>query len=103
MGENELLRGRLYARINWFHGEPTTQDVDNIVKPILDSLKSIVFVDDSQIGECHVTRIDLSRPYQFSGEPDLETFTRFSALQLAHEKHILWIEIGEAAEQIVTF
>ena len=40
-----MLGGDLYCRITWFHAVKTTQDVDNIAKIILDSLKGVVFTD----------------------------------------------------------
>ena len=44
-----VSNGPLCARILWFHKDPTTQDVDNIAKRILDSLKGLVFADDGAI------------------------------------------------------
>lgn len=95
------FEGRLYARIIWFHAEPTTQDADNIVKPILDALKNVVFKDDSQVGECHVARIDISRPYTFLNKP--EVFGQLSELLVRNENHIVFVEVGESPEQIVDF
>ena len=48
---------RLYARIIWFHRDPTVADVDNIVKGVLDSLKGIVYDDDRRIALCLIQRI----------------------------------------------
>ncbi|RYG68533.1 RusA family crossover junction endodeoxyribonuclease [bacterium] len=100
---SELLAGRLYARIIWFHKDPTTQDVDNIVKPILDSLKGVVFEDDSQIGECRVMKIDTSRPYTFVGEPETKIFEELSKFLAREEKHVLFVEVGLSPEQIADF
>lgn len=102
MNGRERMRGRLYARVFWFHLRPTTQDADNIVKPILDSLKEVVFEDDLQIGECFVVRVDLSRHYTFVGEPNPEILPRLLRA-LSEEEHVLYLEIGEAREQIVSF
>jgi Holliday junction resolvase RusA-like endonuclease len=59
--ESLSLQGDLYIRILWFHSQQTSQDVDNIIKPVVDSLKSIVFEDDARISQCLVVRIDVRR------------------------------------------
>ena len=45
------IEGELSARIVYFFTETTDLDVDNIIKPILDSLKGLVFEDDDHIFE----------------------------------------------------
>jgi crossover junction endodeoxyribonuclease RusA len=47
----EPLQGELSARIIYFFTDSTNRDVDNIIKPILDALKGLVFVDDNIIFE----------------------------------------------------
>ncbi len=59
-----IANGPLYARILWFHKDRTTQDVDNIAKRILDSLKGLVFDDDSAISHCLAARIDATMDYE---------------------------------------
>lgn len=60
-----LLNGRLYARVIWFYRRHRVGDVDNLVKPILDSLKGVVFNDDREVAECQVVAVDLDRSYRF--------------------------------------
>lgn len=59
----EPLRGDLYVRIVWFHREPTTQDVDNIAKNILDALKGVVFSDDVVVVQCLIRKIHTAARY----------------------------------------
>ncbi len=50
VSKGALLQGPLYSRVIWFHRYPSTQgDVDNILKPIHDSLKEAFFQDDHAI------------------------------------------------------
>jgi len=46
---------------HFFEGAPA--DVDNIVKPILDALKELVYVDDRQITDLVSRRRALAGPY----------------------------------------
>lgn len=52
-----------YAKITYFHQGNTDLDIDNIIKPILDSLNGILYVDDAQVGEVNCKRIDLNDAY----------------------------------------
>ncbi|WP_119388916.1 RusA family crossover junction endodeoxyribonuclease [Taklimakanibacter lacteus] len=45
------MRGELSARIAYFFTGSTDLDVDNIIKPILDSLEGLAFDDDNLIFE----------------------------------------------------
>lgn len=45
------LEGELSARIVYFFSETTDLDVDNVIKPILDSLEGLVFEEDDHIFE----------------------------------------------------
>jgi len=92
----EPLRGDLYVRIVWFHRRPTTQDVDNIAKNILDALKSIAFADDVAVVQCLTYKVDTSRPYTLIEEdaPDPAMLDELNALLAQEQKHVLYIEVG---------
>ena len=48
--------------IYYFSPEASVGDIDNIVKPILDALNGVVYVDDSQVDRVLVQRFPSSRP-----------------------------------------
>lgn len=56
--EKELLQGELSVRIVFYFSGETSIDVDNIIKPIVDSLKGLVFQDDRTVFEvtCRKTK-----------------------------------------------
>ena len=83
---------RLYCRIIWFHRRPTQQDVDNIVGPILDSLKGVVFNDDFQVAQCSVTRINLEEEYRVTpgNDPAGDSYNELlDMINAGHDDHIL--------------
>ena len=96
--------GSLYARIIWFHRQKTSQDIDNIVKPIFDSLKGIVFKDDFQIAQYLATRIDLNKSFVLS-DRDIEANTYQDIVEMIALSYndILYIEIGQIISQQVVF
>ncbi|WP_437717269.1 RusA family crossover junction endodeoxyribonuclease [Sorangium sp. So ce448] len=58
--EDELVVGaEVSAVIIYFYFDDTDIDLDNIAKPILDALPSIVYGDDSQIAQLLLRRTDL--------------------------------------------
>lgn len=52
-----LVQSRLSVQILHFADSDATADIDNIVKPILDALKGVIFQDDIQVDDLHVRRI----------------------------------------------
>jgi hypothetical protein len=89
----------------WFHRHQTSQDVDNIIKPILDALKGTVFEDDVQVAQCVVTRIDLTRDYSLS-DANIRNDVYEVMLDLIFDPagdHILYIEVGEQNAQRAVF
>ena len=40
---------------------PNPPDVDNIVKPVLDGMKTVIFEDDNRVSEVTSNRVDLER------------------------------------------
>ena len=61
---------RIKIEIDWFsEGSQNKPDVDNIIKPILDALKGIVFVDDNQVDSIVARKHDILRVTRFIEEP----------------------------------
>ena len=63
-----LVSDRLYIRIVWFARIKGGPDVDNIIKPIVDALKGIIYTDDALISQCLSVRIDLEKFYKLSND-----------------------------------
>lgn len=55
-GDREYLQGELSAQIVHFFTGSTDLDIDNIIKPILDSLEGLVFENDRTIFEVTARR-----------------------------------------------
>jgi crossover junction endodeoxyribonuclease RusA len=57
-GTNEVLDCPLSVFICYFHTGQTSIDIDNIIKPIVDSLKGVIFRDDNLVEQdtCRKTR-----------------------------------------------
>jgi Endodeoxyribonuclease RusA len=100
-----ILVGPLYARILWFHKDPTGQDVDNIAKRILDALKGLVFEDDGAVSHCLAARIDATMDYELSGSPssDGETERLLEFLSKEACRHVIYVEIGVRTSTAVNF
>jgi crossover junction endodeoxyribonuclease RusA len=61
---------RIMIEIDWFtQSLENKPDVDNIIKPIQDALKGIVFVDDSQVESVTARKHDLLTITSFVREP----------------------------------
>src|ERR1700681_3504623 len=52
--------------IFYFPSTPMEGDIDNIVKPILDALSTLVYLDDRQVERILVQKFDPERPAVFS-------------------------------------
>ena len=94
----------LYSRILWLCRRPNFGDVDNIVKPILDALKGIVFDDDALISQSLVTRIDPRHAYEIvdAGEPN-EPFQELIDLLSMKLDDIIYVEVGRISSQRLVF
>jgi hypothetical protein len=103
--EPGILQGPLYARIIWFHKHPTAQDVDNIAKRILDSLKDIVYRDDHAITHCLAIRVDARSAYEITdpepGQADDLSLVRH--LDDNEVRDVLYIEIGARTSTKIGF
>jgi len=70
VSEPVAVSKRITIEIDWFTlGFENKPDVDNIIKPIQDALKGIVFVDDSQVQSVTARKHDLLTITSFVGEP----------------------------------
>jgi len=64
--DNEKIK----IEIDWFSGGfQNKPDVDNIIKPIQDALKGILFVDDKQVESIVARRHDILSVIHFMREP----------------------------------
>lgn len=66
------IRGdeRIKIEIDWFsEGFQNKPDVDNIIKPIQDALRGIVFPDDNQVESIIARRHDILSVIRFMEEP----------------------------------
>jgi Holliday junction resolvase RusA-like endonuclease len=62
------LTGILKAIIINFHtGNRPSVDVDNMSKPILDTLENIVYGDDRQIRQAQITHLEIDAPFSIVG------------------------------------
>jgi len=100
-----ILDGPLYARILWFHKDKTNQDVDNIAKRILDSLKGVVFRDDLAVSHCLAARIDARIEYELDGVPPSEQEEKMLLELLGDDqtRNVLYIEIGPRTSSAASF
>ena len=61
---------RVDLQIDWFsHGSRNKPDVDNILKPILDALKGLLYVDDNQVSSVTSRHNDTDSVLHFIEEP----------------------------------
>lgn len=72
-----IKSGRIDLEI-WFQSAVGRPDVDNILKPILDSLKGIVYVDDSQVRSVKVVALPHNDAYRLDGWIRGDTLDRLS-------------------------
>lgn len=88
-----LLDGELYARIIWFH-QDRPGDPDNIIKPILDALQTVVYDDDSRIVKVASERFNLlAQAILLSATATPPIFDQLIDLIAEQHEHILYIEI----------
>lgn len=78
-----------YDRVNF--------DVDNIVKPIQDSLEGLVYLNDTQVVEARVLKRDLHGSYRI----DMVTPVLARALTTGDEFVYVRIEVAQNLEELV--
>ena len=70
LGKTFRLDGKLDMQIDWFSRKyQNTADVDNILKPIVDALKNIIYVDDNQVSSISARHHDTNSVITFISEP----------------------------------
>lgn len=52
----ELIEGDVIMKIKLFFGDKRRRDIDNYNKLILDAMEGIVYKDDKQIKDLHITK-----------------------------------------------
>ena len=70
-----IKSGRIDIEI-WFKSDEGRPDVDNIVKPILDTMQGLVYYDDNQIRSVKVTALPHDDAYAMYGWFKVETLER---------------------------
>jgi crossover junction endodeoxyribonuclease RusA len=58
--------GPVQVTVYFFAVDPVRFDIDNIVKPIFDAMKQLVFVDDRQVERLVVQKFEPHRPFTFA-------------------------------------
>jgi hypothetical protein len=102
MNGRATLRGSLYARVVWMHRVATRQDVDNIIKRILDALKGVVFADDFAVTHCMSARIDARAGLTFDATRiDADVYAALLSMYATETDHMLYVEVG-CADPIMT-
>ena len=59
--ESSVMAGPLRLRIDFFFNGSTQLDTDNIIKPIQDALKAVVYEDDEAVIDVCARKIDLQQ------------------------------------------
>lgn len=57
---------KLFVTIAYFTSDRLIADLDNIVKPILDALSGVMYIDDSQIERLLIQKYELGRVGSFA-------------------------------------
>lgn len=94
----------LYVRIIFFTWKKGGPDIDNIIKPIVDALKGVVYRDDKQISQCLSTRIDLVQPYNVSSDNiSSDLYQELIDMINAKRGDVLYIEVDTSSSQRAMF
>jgi Holliday junction resolvase RusA-like endonuclease len=101
------LTGNLYARIAWIHRYRGGPNADNIAKPILDSLKGIVFADDDQVVQCIIDKIysgpGTTPTIVDRNQPASDVYDKLLTLIFRGQSDVLYVEVGAREGQQLTF
>lgn len=67
-GPRQMLTGDLKAIIiNFFAGNRPSVDLDNMSKPILDEMQMLVYENDRQIRQAHLSHVNITAPFSIAG------------------------------------
>jgi Holliday junction resolvase RusA-like endonuclease len=65
---NPLLTGELKGvMINFYQGKKPSVDLDNMSKPIFDSMEGIVYSNDRQIRQAEITHLKIGAAFSIAG------------------------------------
>ena len=102
---NPILHQELYASVYYFHKKVSQLDADNICKPVLDALKTVLYQDDKivqlrragmfNIGQNTIDLLDLTKMPDYIVE---EFFTLLDS-----SDHILYVEVGNLDYRMFEF
>jgi hypothetical protein len=73
------ISSRIDVEIYFQAQSPLRPDIDNIIKPVLDALKGVLYVDDSQVRSIKVAAFPSNEAYGFTGPTSKETIDRLFA------------------------
>lgn len=94
--EPAVYAEELYAAIYYFHRVRTSQDADNISKPVLDALEGVLYQNDKVVKVRHAAMIDLQsraiEAFDLSRVPN-EVFKALIE-SLDQQEHTVYVEIG---------
>jgi Endodeoxyribonuclease RusA len=95
----------LYARVIWFHAQPTTQDIDNIAKRLFDALDGTVYASDLQIVKCALEKVYYTNDaYELAGTAIAnDVFQQLVEYLGQRAKDVLYVEIGTVPLRRVVF
>ncbi len=83
-----VSEGRIAVSLYYLPGEPMEGDIDNIVKPILDALCRLIYIDDRQVERVVVQKFEPGNVFNFA-QPTT-TFVK----ALADAKPVLYVRIS---------
>ncbi len=100
----ELFDGNLYIRIVWFHSIERVGDVDNIIKPIIDAFKGVVYLDDESIVKCLSQKVYTKKDFRITqAHLPSDIYEELIALLGSEEEHIFYVEVGQLTSHSVYF
>jgi hypothetical protein len=69
------------VEIFYFYSQPTRTDVDNLIKPVLDALNQLVYLDDRQVMNILAVKRDIRHPHRFKSNRTSELEDKLSEQQ----------------------
>ena len=101
--ENFEKTDRLYARIIYFSHDTSTRDIQNVMKPIFDALRTRIYEDDKSIMEFEGIRLDMKRTgVWFEYECDLTAGFEFESVSSASSWFLEIGQLPKKTENLVT-
>ena len=100
--EPKLPEGRfvptapVVVTIYYFAGTAMRGDLDNIVKPILDALTGVVYLDDAQVERIVVQKIEQRRTFTFRNATPILTET----IEASGPRVYIRVELSESGAEV---